>query len=329
MLVFLIRRSLRSIVALIAMSLLVFGGVYAVGNPIDILINPRAGPIARERAIAALRLGRPLHEQFLAFLQRAAQGDLGESFVHSTPALHLILERMPETLELALAAMLIAIVLGVPLGLSAGLKPETFGGRTITAGSMLAFSLPTFWGGLILIMVFSVILGWLPPSGRGPTVNLLGMPVSFLSIDGLAHLAMPATNLALFGVAVLIRLTRALTQDALRQDFTKFARAMGLSDARVIGVHVLRNALIPIVAVIGLQFVCLLGLAIVTENVFAWPGMGKLLVDSIRMLDGPVIVAYLLVIVTVFILINLLADILHSVLDPRLATVRDEGGASR
>ena len=300
------------------MSVLVFVGVYAVGNPIDILINPQADQQDRERAIAALGLDKSLPVQYLSFLSGALHGDLGRSFVHATSALGLILERMPATLELAFAAMLIAIVFGIPLGLWAGLRPNGVAGRTIMAGSILGFSLPTFWVGLMLIMVFSVILGWLPSNGRGPTVDLLGVPVSFLSVEGWRHLLMPATNLALFNVALLIRLTRSGAHEALLQDYVKFARAKGLTNLRVIGVHVLRNILIPIVTVIGLQFGALIAFAIVTESVFAWPGMGKLLIDSINLLDRPVIVAYLLVIVTFFIVINLLVDILYSTLDPRV-----------
>jgi len=300
------------------MSLLVFVGVYAVGNPIDILINPQADQEDRERAIAALGLDKTLPMQYLSFLSGVVHGDLGRSFVHATSALGLILERMPATLELAFAAMLIAIVIGIPLGLWAGLRPNGVAGRTIMAGSILGFSLPTFWVGLMLIMVFSVILGWLPSNGRGPTVDVLGIPVSFLSFEGWRHLLLPATNLALFNVALLIRLTRAGAHEALLQDYVKFARAKGLTNVRVIGVHVLRNILIPIVTVIGLQFGALIAFAIVTESVFAWPGMGKLLIDSINLLDRPVIVAYLLVIVTFFIVINLLVDILYSLLDPRV-----------
>jgi peptide/nickel transport system permease protein len=323
--VYIIRRSLQALLVLFVMSMLVFAGVYAVGNPIDILINPQADQIDRERAIAALGLDKPLWEQYVTFVQGAFSGDLGRSFVHSTPALELILERMPATLELASAAMVIAIVLGIPLGLWAGLKPDSVAGRTIMAGSILGFSLPTFWVGLMLIMVFSVMLGWLPSNGRGPTVELLGVPVSFLSLEGWRHLVMPATNLALFKLALLIRLTRAGTREALLQDYVKFARAKGLSNARVILVHVLRNILIPIVTVIGLEFGSVIAFAIVTESVFAWPGMGKLLIDSINLLDRPVIVAYLMVIVTIFIVINLLVDLLYSVLDPRVRLAEAKG----
>lgn len=325
MLVYVIRRSLQSLVVLVAMSLLVFVGVFAIGNPVDILINPQAEQLERERAIAELGLDRPLHEQYATFIRGALTGDLGRSFVHATPALSLILERMPATLELASVAMLIAVLLGIPLGLWAGLKPDSAGGRAIMAGSILGFSLPTFWVGLMLIMVFSVILGWLPSNGRGPTVGILGIPVSFLSLEGWRHLILPATNLALFKLALLIRLTRAGTREALLQDYVKFARAKGLSNARVILVHVLRNILIPIVTVIGLEFGSVIAFAIVTESVFAWPGMGKLLIDSINTLDRPVIVAYLLVIVAIFILINLVVDILYSVLDPRVRLGESKG----
>jgi peptide/nickel transport system permease protein len=317
-LVYVIRRLLQSVAVLVAMSLLVFVGVYAIGNPVDILINPQADQEDIERAIKGLGLDKPLWEQYLVFVRQALAGDLGKSFAFNVPAIQLILERMPATLELASAAMLIAVALGLPLGLWAGLKPRSVAGRTIMTGSILGFSLPTFWVGLMLIMVFSVHLGWLPSNGRGPTTDLLGVPVSFLSWAGLRHLALPATNLALFNLALVIRLTRAGTREALVQDYVKFARAKGLSNARVVGVHVLKNISIPIVTVIGLQFGSLIAFAIVTETIFAWPGMGKLLIDSINVLDRPVIVAYLLIIVTLFIVINLLVDLLYSVLDPRV-----------
>jgi peptide/nickel transport system permease protein len=315
MLVFIIRRSLQSVVVLFAMSLLVFVGVYAVGNPIDILISPQADQIDRERAIAALGLDKPLWEQYVVFLRGAVTGDLGRSFVHATPALKLILEKMPATLELASTAMLIAIVLGIPLGLWAGLKPGGVAGRTIMAGSILGFSLPTFWVGLMLIMVFSVMLGWLPSNGRGETTLLFGVvPVSFLTIDGLPSRHAGDEPRA-FNIALLIRLTRAGAHEALLQDYVKFARAKGLTNARVIGVHVLRNILIPIVTVIGLQFWRADRLCDRHRKRVCVARHGKLLIDSIGVLDRPVIVAYLLVIVTIVILINLIVDVLYSALD--------------
>ncbi len=324
MLAYIVRRGLQAVVVLFFMSLLVFAGVYAIGNPVDILINPQADQAEREHAIAVLGLDQPLWVQFGRFILGAVHGDLGKSFVHGSSALGLILERMPATMELAITAMLIAIAIGIPLGLWAGLRPNSFAGRSIMAGSILGFSLPTFWVGLMLIMVFSVMLGWLPSNGRGPTTLLFGVPVSFLSLEGWRHLILPATTLALFKLALLIRLTRSSTREALLQDYVKFARAKGLTSARVIGVHVLRNILIPIVTVIGLEFGSVIAFAIVTESVFAWPGMGKLLIDSINLLDRPIIVAYLLVIVLMFVAINLVVDVLYSALDPRVRLT--EGG---
>ncbi|HEX4325541.1 MAG TPA: ABC transporter permease [Burkholderiales bacterium] len=318
MLVFVIRRLLQSLLVLFVMSLLVFAGVYAVGNPVDILISPEATQADRIAVIAALGLDKPLWLQYVLFVQHAFGGDLGKSFAYNIPAIQLIFERMPATLELASFAMLLAVVIGLPLGLYAGLKPNSIPGKSIMAGSILGFSLPTFWVGLMLIMVFAVWLGWLPSNGRGNTVDLLGVPVSFLSIDGLRHLLLPALTLALLNIALIIRLARAGTQEALLTDYVKFARAKGLTDARVVGVHILKNILIPIVTVIALQFGSVIAFAVVTETIFAWPGMGKLLIDSINVLDRPVIVAYLLIVVAMFILINLLVDIAYSLLDPRV-----------
>ena len=325
MLVFIIRRLLQSVSVLLVMSVLVFVGVYAIGNPIDVLISPDADEMERLRTIAAFGLDKPLWLQYFVFLKNALTGDLGNSFAFSSPALDLILERLPATMELAACAILIAVVLGLPLGLWAGLKQHAASGKLIMAGSILGFSLPTFWVGLMLIMVFSVTLGWLPSNGRGPTELLFGVPVSFLSVEGLQHLLMPAFNLALFNIAMVIRLTRAGTQEALLQDYVKFARAKGLSNRRIIGVHVLKNILIPVVTVVALQFGAIIAFAIVTESVFAWPGMGKLIIDSIRVLDRPVIVAYLMLIVVFFIVINLAVDIVYSLLDPRVRLSESKG----
>ncbi len=327
MLSYAIRRLCQSGFVLLAMSFLVFVGVYAIGNPVDLLINPQADDAERLRATIAMGLDKPIYAQYWSFLGAASTGDFGRSFVFNIPALSLILQKLPATIELALFAMIIAVVLGIPLGLLAGLKPDSFVGRTIMALSIVGFSLPTFWVGLVLIMIFSVHLGWLPSNGRGDTVDIFGIPVSFLTWDGLTHLFMPAFNLALFKLSLLIRLTRSGTREALLQDYVKFARAKGLSNTRVIGVHVLKNIMIPIVTVIGLEFGSVIAFAIVTETIFAWPGTGKLLIDSINQLDRPVIVAYLLVIVTLFILINFLVDVVYSVLDPRVRLGGQTDGA--
>ncbi len=318
MIVFIIRRSLQSGVVLLLMSVLVFVGVYAIGNPVDILISPEATPQEYEEAIIAMGLDKPMWSQYLTFLNGALHGDLGNSFVFNEPALKLILQRLPATLELAFGALFIAIVLGIPLGLIAGIKSESWVGRSIMSGSILGFSVPTFWVGLMMIMVFAVMLGWLPASGRGQTTDLFGIPVSFFSLDGLSHILLPAVNLGLFKLSLTIRLTRAGTRENLQLDYVKFARAKGLTNGRVIGVHVLKNILIPVVTVLGLELGSLIAFAVVTETIFAWPGMGKLLIDSIGVLDRPIIVAYLLITVTMFIVINFVVDVLYSVLDPRV-----------
>jgi peptide/nickel transport system permease protein len=306
--VFILRRILQSVVVVLVMSLVVFVGVNVVGDPVHILISDEMTQAEIDRFIQKLGLDRPLHEQYLHFLANAARGDLGNSFVHGEPALKLILQRMPATLELALAAFLLAIVVGIPLGMYAGLKPDSPGSRAIMAGSILGFSLPTFWVGLMLIMVFAVMLGWLPSTGRG----------DFMTWDGLRHLALPAINLALFKMALVTRLARAGTREAALQDYVKFARAKGLSPRRVVLVHVLKNILVPVVTVLGLELGGLIAFSVVTETVFAWPGMGKLLIDSIQRLDRPVIVAYLVITVLMFVVINLIVDLLYAALDPRV-----------
>ncbi|MEO6270818.1 MAG: ABC transporter permease [Lautropia sp.] len=318
MLAFIIRRVLQSVVVLLAMSVIVFAGVSVLGDPVEVMISPDATQAEREATRVAMGLDKPVPVQYWRFLTGALSGDLGKSFAYGAPAVDLIVERMPATFELAIAAMLIAIVFGIPLGLWAGLRPNSVAGKTIMTGSILGFSLPTFWVGLMMIMLFSVYLGWLPTSGRGDTVSVMGIRLSFLTLDGLTHLLMPALNLALFKLSLIIRLTRAGTQEALLQDYVKFARAKGLSASRVVGVHVLKNIMIPIVTVIGLEFGGVIAFAIVTETIFAWPGMGKLIIDSIAVLDRPIIVAYLMVIVIMFVVINLVVDLLYSVLDPRV-----------
>jgi len=306
--VFVIRRILQSLLVVLVMSLVVFVGVHLVGDPVHILISDDMTQAEIDRFIRKLGLDRPVHVQYLHFLANAARGDLGNSFVHGEPALKLILERMPAPLELALAAFVLAIAVGIPLGMYAGLRPESPASRAIMAGSILGFSLPTFWVGLMLIMVFAVMLGWLPSTGRG----------EFLTWDGLRHLALPAINLALFKMALVTRLARAGTREAALQDYVRFARAKGLSPARVVRVHVLKNILIPVVTVLGLELGGLIAFSVVTETVFAWPGMGKLLIDSIQRLDRPVVVAYLVITVVMFVVINLVVDLLYAALDPRV-----------
>jgi len=225
---------------------------------------------------------------------------------------------MPATFELAIAAMVMAIIIGIPLGLYAGLRPDALVSKTIMAGSIVGFSLPTFWVGIMLIMVFAVMLGWLPSTGRGPTASLLGIESSLFTLDGLRHVLLPALNLALLKMSLVIRLTRAGAREAIHQDYIKFARAKGLRESRVVGVHLLKNIMIPVVTVLGLELGNLVAFSVVTETIFAWPGMGKLLIGSIQSLDRPVIVAYLMIVVLLFVVINLVVDVIYSLLDPRV-----------
>ena len=316
--VFIIRRLLQSSMVIVAMSLIVFFGVNVIGNPVDILINPEFDQEEMERAIKALGLDLPLWQQYLVFVKNALQGDFGKSFVFGESALKLIIQRVPATLELAFTALIMSIIIGIPLGLFAGVKPDSPVSKTIMGGSILGFSLPTFWVGIMMIMIFAVMLGVLPATGRGQTVTIMGLEISFLTRDGLKHLLMPAINLALLKISLVIRLTRAGTREVVLQDYVKFARAKGLSTRRVILVHVLKNILIPVVTVVGLELGNLIAFSVVTETVFAWPGMGKLIIDSIQLLDRPIIVAYLMIIVFMFVTINLVVDIFYSVLDPRV-----------
>ena len=315
---FILRRSLQSIVVLFIMSLIVFVGVNLVGDPVDMLINPEADQAEIDRVIRDLGLDRPVSEQYWYFVLNAFQGDLGRSFIFGEPALKLIVQRMPATMELALVSLLMAVVFGIPLGIYAGLKPNSKFSKTLMAGSILGFSMTTFWVGIILIMFFSVQLGWLPSTGRGDVATYFGVTNSAFTLNGLSHIFLPAFNLALFKLSSVIRLARAGTREVILQDYIKFARAKGLAESRVVRIHLLKNIMIPVITIIGLEFGSLIAFSTVTETVFAWPGMGKLIIDSIYNLDRPVVVAYLMIIVVIFVMLNLIVDILYSVLDPRV-----------
>jgi len=309
---------LQTVVVMVVMSAIVFAGIYLVGDPISMLASPEATEAQREAIRQSLGLDLPLWRQYLVFMGQAAQGNFGNSFLTGEPAMRLILQRMPATLELASVAMLMSVLAGVPLGILAGLKPKAARSRAIMTGSVLGFSLPNFWVGMMLIMVFAVMLGWLPSSGRGDTVQVGAIRFSVLTLDGWASLLLPALTIALAKCSLIIRVTRAATRESLPMDYIKFARAKGLPERRVLGVHLLKNILIPVVTVAGLEYGQVIAFAVVTETVFSWPGMGKLLIDSIINLDRPVVVAYLMLIVFLLVMLNLVVDILYTVLDPRV-----------
>ncbi|MDC0343226.1 ABC transporter permease [Alphaproteobacteria bacterium] len=324
MLFFIIRRVMQSIVVLFIMSLVVFTMINLVGDPVDMLVNPESLPDEIERVRSDFGLDQPAHIQYIKFLQGALSGDLGNSFIFGRPALALIAERFPATLELATCALIIAIVFGLPLGIYAGLNPKSLGTRIIMGGSVLGISIPTFWLGLMMIIIFSVVLGWLPVSGRGDIGSFLGLQSSAFTLDGLSHLIMPATNLALFKIAMVIRLARAGTVEVMSLDFIKFARARGLPPERLVRFHLLPNILIPIITVLAIEFGTLIAFATVTETIFAWPGLGKLVIDAIVNLDRPIVVAYLMFVVTLFLLLNLIVDIIYAALDPRVRLNGDQ-----
>ncbi|WP_417271563.1 ABC transporter permease [Celeribacter sp.] len=318
MIIPILRRMLQAVGVILAMTLIVFVGVNVIGNPVDILINPDLNQMERDEVVRSLGLDLPLWKQYLTFLRGILEGNFGDSFVYGTSAIKLILLRLPATLELAVVALLIALLIGLPLGLYAGLYPERASSRLIMSGSILGFSLPSFWFGLMLILLFSVNLGWLPSGGRGETRTLWGVEWSFLTLDGLQHLMLPAINLALFKVSMVLRLTRAGVKEIMPLDYIKFARSKGLSEKRVIFVHMFKNLLVPVVTIIGLEFGTLIAFAVVTESIFAWPGTGRLIIESINLLDRPVIVAYLMMMVSLFVFLNLLVDISYTYLDPRI-----------
>ena len=315
---FVIRRTLQAVLVLFLTALIVFLGVYAIGDPLEILLPGDATEAERAQVAASLGLDLPLPAQFARFLVDTLSGEFGRSFVYNRSTLDVIFQRFPATLELVVTALILSLVIGIPLGLWAGVKPKSAVDETIMTGSILGFSLPNFWQGMMLIMIFSVWLGWLPSTGRGETGEILGLRSSYATWDGIQHLILPAINLALAQIALVIRLTRIGVQETMPLDFIRFARARGLKERRILLVHVMKNILIPIVTVLGIEFGSLIAFAVVTETIFAWPGIGKLIIDSINALDRPVVVTYILFIVAMFIVINLVVDILYSLIDPRV-----------
>ncbi|MEN9773430.1 MAG: hypothetical protein RL322_500 [Pseudomonadota bacterium] len=315
---FLVQRLLQAAVVMLAISVLVFVGVFAIGNPIDVLIAPDATQQIREETIARYGFDQPLWRQYLSFIERLLSGDLGRSFVFNLPVLDLILSRLPATLELTLVAVIGATLIGVPLGMYAGYRPDHWFSRLAMGISVLGFSVPTFWIGLVLIFAFAVSLGWLPAGGRGDTLAWLGTEWSVLTANGWQHLLLPALNLSLFKMAMMMRLARSGTRELMMSDTVRFARAAGESDWTILRHHVLRLIAIPIVTVFGLELGSTLAFAVVTETIFSWPGVGKLIIDSIQSLDRPVMVAYLMLVALLFILINLVVDLVYALLDPRL-----------
>jgi peptide/nickel transport system permease protein len=318
MLGMLARRALQSVLVVFMMSIIAFVGINLVGDPIYLLVPPDASQADIAAASRALGLDLPVLQQYGRFLVNALHGDLGNSFVFNRPAVTLILERMPATFELAVAALLLSAAIGIPFGMWAGMHPGSMIQRLASGFSILGVSVPVFWMGMILIILFSVVLGWLPSGGRGPTTSLYGIEVSFLGWDGLKFLLLPALTLALHNIALIMRVTEASTREVTHQEYVRFARAKGVGPVRLMLRHIAPNVMIPVVTVLGLEFAHLIAFSLITETIFAWPGMGKLIIDSLLQLDRPVVVAYLMVVLLLYVLINFTVDVLYLVLDPRL-----------
>lgn len=316
--IYLIRRLIQTAAVLLAVSLIVFFVMSFTGDPVLMIVPPNATDEQIERARHDLGLDKPLYVQYAVFMKNLARGDMGRSYIFKQPVIKLISERMPATFEMVGFAVLLSLFVAIPAGVYAAARPNTALSKLIMGGSLFGISLPSFWVGILLIFVFAVGLGVLPSSGRGQTETILGIRWSFLTWDGIRHLIMPSVTLALGTLAILMRLVRAQMREVLRQDFVKFARAKGVSPRKLLFTHALKNALIPVVTVFGLQVGNLIAFATVTETIFAWPGMGKLLVDAINTSDRPIIVAYLMIVAFIFVGINLIVDIVYTLIDPRI-----------
>ena len=318
MIKYILKRLWQSGILAFIMSLIVFFGMYVVGDPVEMLADDDWSEEDKIELAIELGLDKPLHEQYLNFAGDIVKGDFGTSFVYNRPVLDLIIERLPATLEIALLAMVIGLGIGIPLGIYSGIKGNSWGPRIISFFTTIGYSTPNFWQAILLILVFAVFLQWLPASGRGLTNPMFGIEWSLLSIDGLQHMALPAINLAIYKICMQSRLSRSGTQEILYQEYMIFARAKGITRSRIIRRHLLRNILIPIVTITGLEIGGLIAFSTVTETVFAWPGIGKLLLESIHMADRPVVVAYLILITLMFVFINFIVDVLYAFLDPRI-----------
>lgn len=318
MLLYLARRLFQAVVVMLVVSLIAFVLFRFVGDPVTQMLGQDATAADRARVATALGLDQPAYIQYLRFLEQAAHGDFGRSLKLGRPVAELLAERVPATIELSLFAAGLAIVVGVPLGVRTAIVRRGLVSRSLLTLSLLGISLPTFFLGVLLILVFSVTLGWLPSYGRGDTVALGWWRTGFLTVDGWRHLVLPGITLALFQLALVLRLVRAEMLEVMRTDFVKFARARGLKPGAVYFRHALRNAAMPVVTIIGLQLGSIIAFALITETVFQWPGMGLLFAQSVAFADVPVMAAYLCLIALVFVTINLVVDLAYLVIDPRL-----------
>ncbi len=325
MLNYIVRRVFQSVVVLLVVGLVAFSMFRFVGDPIDNMLGQERTQADIERLRTQLGLDQPFPVQYWRFLENAAQGDFGVSYRQGRPVAEIIGERAPATLELAAVSGLFAIVLGIVLGVFTAIRRDGWASNVIMTGSLIGVSLPTFLIGILLIYVFSVKLDLLPSFGRGEVVDVGGWSTGFLTVSGLKALVLPAVTLGLYQMTLIMRLVRAEMLEVLRQDYISFARARGLSERVVNFRHALKNTLVPVVTVTGLQIGSIIAFAIITETVFQWPGVGLLFINAIQFVDIPVMAAYLMLIAVMFVGINLIVDLLYVVIDPRL---RDEGNTA-
>ncbi len=309
----------QAFLLLLVMSVIGFVGIHSVGNPVFNIVNAETATAEDIRnATIALGLDQPLWWQYLVFMGNVVTGEFGTSYIYHLPAFSLVMSKLPATFELATTAMLVAAPCGTLLGLYAGRRQGGFIDRLVLKTSVFALSIPSFWLSMMLILIGAIALDWLPPGGRGETGTWLGQEWSFLTLDGIRHTILPALALAVPNIALVARLARAGTIEVEGQDFIRFCHAKGLPPRRILFRHILPNISIPIVTIVGMQFGGMLAFAVVVETIFAWPGVGKLLIDSIQLLDRPVVMATLTFVSVAFVLLNALVDLLYAVLDPRV-----------
>jgi peptide/nickel transport system permease protein len=325
MLAFILRRLLQAVIVMLTVAFIAFMLFQYVGDPVTNLLGQDATPEQRAQLRADLGLDQPFFVQFAHFVQNAVQGEFGLSLRQGRKVSSLIVERLPATLELALLAALMGLLAGIPLGVYTALKRGNLLSQVAMTGSLLGVSLPNFLIGILLILMFAVTFNWLPSFGRGETVAFGGWTTGLLTADGWRHLILPAITLALFPMALVLRLVRSEMLEVLRTDYVKFARARGLPDRTVYFGHALKNTLVPVITIMGLQLGNIIAFAIVTESVFQWPGMGFLFIQAVQFADIPVMAAYLCLIALIFVVINLVVDLLYFAVDPRLRIERSAG----
>ena len=318
MLAFILRRLAQAVIVMLTVAFIAFMLFQHVGDPVTNLLGQDATPAQRAELRADLGLDRPFPVQFAYFIGNALRGEFGLSLRQGRKVSSLIVERLPATLELSFVAAVIALVVGIPMGVYAALRRGSFLSQLMMMISLLGVSLPTFLVGILLILVFAVTLKWLPSFGRGDVVMLGSWSTGFLTVDGWKHLILPAVTLAVFQLTLIMRLVRSEMLEVLRADYIKFARARGLPDRIVYFGHALKNTMVPVITITGLQLGALIAFAIITETVFQWPGMGLLFIQAVNFADIPVMAAYLCLIALIFVLINLAVDLLYFVVDPRL-----------